>query len=201
MRRKVDLLILLLVLIIGLVAVLNAQAIGDWWHARQYQPPSEVAKLADDAGMNDKGKRLFYRYSPEIADQSTINSHCSGDDKLGCTEGQHIYILQASDASDYNRNIVTAAHEMLHVAYSRLSADQKDDLEPLLKTELLKADSASINKLLDNYSDADYYNEAHSYVGSQSPSISSELSTYYSKYFSDRGKSTRAYDDSPQYYN
>jgi hypothetical protein len=118
-RRKVDLVILLLVLIFGALGLVHAKQVGDWWHARIYHPDAEIVQLAEDAGMNDKGKQLFYRFEPTLVDQDTLNDKCSVE-KLGCTEGRHIYILRPTTDAERQRTIVTAAHEMLHVAYSPL---------------------------------------------------------------------------------
>jgi hypothetical protein len=197
MRRKIDLVILLIVLILGVFSVLHAQSIGDWWHARTYTPPDEIVQLSNDAGMSDTGKNLFYRFEPSMVDQSTLDQKCSVE-KIGCTEDRFIYILRPTNQAEENRTIVTAAHEMLHVAYSRLSQQQKDDLEPLLKAELDKSESNNIKEELNGYSQDDYYNEAHSFIGSEMPDLISQLEQYYAKYFSDRTKTTAAYEASPE---
>lgn len=127
MRRKVDLLILLLVLLVGGLAALNAQQLGDWWHARSYDPPEEIVVLADGAGMSDEGRKLFYRFEPSLLDQTALDEKCSAE-KFGCTSGRFIYILRPTNEAEYSRAVVTAAHEMLHVAYSRLNTEGQDTL-------------------------------------------------------------------------
>ena len=197
MRRKIDALILLTVLIAGAFSVANARAIGDWWHAHIYGPSEEIVSLATDAGMNDTGKNYFYRFEPTLVDQATLDDKCSVE-KLGCTEGRFIYILQPTTESERYRTIVTAAHEMLHVAYSRLSPQQRDDLEPLLKAELAKPADSGIRQELTGYAQEDYYNEAHSFIGSELPNLDRLLEQHYAKYFSDRTKTVQAYAASPE---
>ncbi|MES2970750.1 MAG: hypothetical protein V4702_00315 [Patescibacteria group bacterium] len=197
MRRKIDLFILLLVLMTGFFAVRNARLIGDWWHSQQYSPPQEISKLADDAGMSNKGKQLFFRFSPQLVGQQDLDSYCDIE-KLGCAEGRNIYILQYINNEEYNQSTVTAAHEMLHVAFSRLKPAQKEMLQPLLKAELDKPQAANIIKKLKDYPPEDYFNESHSFIGSELGSISPELSNYYKDYFNDRSKSTSAYNASPR---
>jgi hypothetical protein len=198
MRRKIDLLILFIVLAIGGIGVWKAQAIGDWVHALRYSPPAEVSALAEGAGMSELGTKLFYRFSPEIVDLETIKQNCIGE-RLGCIEGQSIYILQANNESEVSRNMVTAAHEMLHVAYDRLGADEISRLEPLLDAELKRPRNAEVAVALNGYSPEDYYNEAHSFVGSQLSDIDPGLETHYARYFSDRSKSIHAYEISPEH--
>ncbi len=197
MRRKIDLLVLLLVLIGGIFAVKNAQAIGDWWHAMRYDPPSEISKLADDAGMSSDGKKLFYRFSPQLVNQATLTEKCTAE-KLGCTEGRSIYILQYTGQAEYNRAIVTAVHEMLHVAYSRLSPNEVRTVNSQLDTELHSYGAAEITEALKDYPKEDYYNEAHSFIGSQLDGISPGLEQHYKRYLSDRAMTVQAYRESPE---
>lgn len=192
MRRKIDLIVLLVILIIGVFGVKNAVAIGDWVFLKTHQPSEEIVKLAESAGMSDEGKRLFYRFSPELVDQADLDKYCDIE-KLGCTDGNHIYILKASTQEDTDRNIVTAAHEMLHVAYSRLGQTEKDALEQQLNDELNSPNANSIKTKLKDYPQEDYYNEAHSFIGSEVGQISPQLEDHYRNYFNDRTLSTRSY--------
>lgn len=197
MRRKIDLVVLLAVLIAGFFALKNAQAIGDWWHAQRYDPPADIAKLAEDAGMSERGKQLFFRFSPQLVSEEQLAEICSGD-KLGCVEGRSLYLLQFRNGEEYNRTIVSAAHEMLHVAYSRLLEQEKKRLEDLLDKELRKPTAAEVIKQLTAYPEADYFNEAHSFIGSEIPAVDAELEAHYRQYFADRLKTTEAFLRSPE---
>ena len=197
MRRKIDVLILVLVLVAGFFAIKNAQTIGDRWHGMRYDPPAEVSTLATNAGMSDRGKQLFYRFSPQLVGQKELDQRCTVE-KLGCAEGRTIYILNYLSEGQQNQSAVTAAHEMLHIAYTRLSDQEKSDLEPLLQAEVTSAHGANIAKKLQDYPQEGYYNEAHSYVGSELPDISDKLEQYYKQYFSNRSKSVDAYAESPR---
>lgn len=199
-RSKIDILVLLLVGVAGFFAVKHAVGLGDWAHSLVYRPPAQIVKLADDAGMNSEGKKLFYRFSPQMVSASVLQQKC-GSDKLGCTTGTHIYVLASSDPAQYNRDIVTAAHEMLHVAYSRLSGGEKQALDTDIRQELSANDTRvalNIKGELQTYSKADYYNEAHSYIGSELGDAGPALNTYYERYFSDRSKTAQAFLNSPE---
>lgn len=199
-RNKLDVLALLLVSIGGFLAVRHAVAIGDWLHGLVYRPPAAVVQLADAAGMNARGKELFYRFSPQLVSGSVLRQKC-GSEKLGCTVGTHIYILDSHDPAQYNRDIVTAAHEMLHVAYSRLTLAGKQAVDADIKQELGSNDSRvalNIKASLESYPAADYYNEAHSYIGSELGDAGPALNQYYGRYFTDRAKTTQAFLNSPE---
>lgn len=196
MRKRIDYIILLLVLLVGIFALKNAHAIGDWVHSLTYNPPAEISKLAEKASLNSKGKLLFYRFSPSLLGQNDLDKHC-GMEKLGCTENRSIYILNYSNNEEFNQSTVTAAHEMLHVAYSRLNSSQKDDMNKLLDAELEKSTSKDIKDKLSGYPVAEYYDEAHSFIGTEMPTISAGLSEYYNKYFDNRDKIIEAFENSP----
>ncbi len=195
-RIKIDFIILLLVFVVGFFVIKNVHTVGDYFWSFTHKPSTEMINIANGAGMNDTGKRLFLRLSPSLADQDSIKQLC-GDKKLGCTVGRNIYILKNTNETEFNTTIVTAAHEMLHVAYSRLSSTEKDRLASLIDAELQRTDANKIKDKLSGYPAEDYYNEAHSYIGSELSNISPDLEQYYAKYFYNRSKSTQAYNNSP----
>lgn len=85
---------------------------------------------------------------------------------------------------------VTAAHEMLHAAYDRLSDSQRQKVDALLLTEAdkLKSDptfSARIAVYAKLPKDQ-YVNELHSVIGTEVADPGSALEQYYTTYFADR---------------
>lgn len=186
----------MIVIALGTIAVFNAQNIGDWYHSMTYDPPEEIVEIADGAAMSDKGRMLFYRFSPRVFSANDISSLC-GQETLGCAEGQSIYILTYSNDREYNQSVVTAAHEMLHVAYSRLSEEEKQNVDDMLEIQLNSPLLKNVVKKLADYPEADYFNEAHSYVGTEVANLNSELEDYYDTYFADRSKVVDAYKASP----
>lgn len=196
MRKKVDILILILVILVGFVAVKYAHGIGDWVHSLRYKPPADIIKIADNASMTNRSKQMFYRFSPALLQQEELDKVC-GVKKLGCTNNHSIYILAFTNDKELNQSSVTAAHEMLHVAYNRLSSSQKTKINKLLQIELQKPEASEILNKLSGYPSADYYDEAHSFIGTELASINPELSEYYSKYFDSRDKVIQAFQKSP----
>ncbi len=196
-RTIIDLLLLVIVVISGIFAILNAQSVGDWYHFLRYEPPDEIVQLAEKSGMNDTGKRLFYRFSPRYVDPPTLNEHCLKH-TLGCTVGNSIYILEAGNPLEINRSAVTAAHEMLHVAYDRLPTADKEQLKIMLDKQIADLKSTKTVERFINLSDDEFHNEAHSYLGTEQLVLNPELEEHYSKYFSDRQKAVSAYKVSPE---
>lgn len=198
MRKVIDLVVLLIVVVAGVFAVINAQNIGDWAHSLRYDPPTEIVQIADGADMSETGRKLFYRFEPQLLSGNDLKSQC-GDHALGCAEGRYIYILDYPNTGsrEYYQSIVTAGHEMLHIAYSRLSDAQKQDIHSMLDDQLKSPNLQDVDKKLKSYPASDYYNEAHSFVGTEVLNLNSDLEQYYQTYFNDRKPIIDAFKSSP----
>ncbi|MDX1765754.1 MAG: hypothetical protein R3313_02255 [Candidatus Saccharimonadales bacterium] len=188
--------ILLFVLVIGGLgfAVVNQQNIRDWYALRNYDPPEQIAKLADDTGMSDYGRRLFYISQPELNDQSSFNDNCQFPERtivLGCYAAQRIYIYDVNNDQVDGIEEVTAAHEMLHAAYERLSTRERDRINDLLEQTFLELNDQRLNETIAEYEDADpssVPNELHSILATEHRDLPAELEKHYSQFFNDRQK-------------
>lgn len=189
----------LVLLVVGNATIwMQRDAIADWWKLRDYTPPANIVRLADDATMTDLGKHLFYVNHPVLEDKKAFNDHCSDHSEetavLGCFHGdrQGIYLYAVTDNRLEGVRQVTAAHEMLHQAYERLAGNERERIGKLLqdfydnglKEEDVKAKIDSYKK--DN--NADLTNEMHSIFGSEVRDLPAELESYYKQYFTNRLK-------------
>lgn len=188
-------LIVLVVCIFAAAALFfNRQFIVDQLSVWQYQPSGDVAMLAERASMNDRGKFYFYTSHPAIEEAEKFNKECAKQEEstaiLGCYNGQKIFIYNVTDAQLDGIKEVTAAHEMLHAAYGRLSADEKAKVGMLLEVEYEKLkNNVEFSERMEFYArtePGERANELHSIVGTEVLSISPELESYYKKYFSNR---------------
>jgi len=188
--------LLVFVILIGAIAIPNAPEIGDFFALKSYQPSREVEQIASDAGMSEKGRRLFYRFDPIFTDQATISSFCGrAKEPLGCVEGRRIYILASNNEEEYQQSVVTAAHEMLHVAYSRLSEKERTQIDELIQNNLenFGPDISEDIQAYDKENDEVIRDESHSIVGSEVEELPKDLENHYKTYFSNRQKSVEAY--------
>lgn len=179
----------------------NRVAIIDWWWFRWYEPTHEVTSLATGGGMSEQGKHWLYRTGPQFVSQEALGAYCGSDD-LGCiSETGTVYILaydQSSETST-NRATVTAAHEMLHMAWRRTSASERKRIEELLTQAQTKMQDAELNQRVAAYGDAEeQIDELHSMLGTEYEDIGDELEAYYRKYFSDRSKVVEASQNQPR---
>lgn len=182
--RTFDIFFLLSVTLLLLWASANRIAIGDRIFFLGHQPSNDAIQVASAAGLSATGTRLFYRTDPQFSDKATIESECDIE-RLGClsSKGQ-IFILD--DPTKPNQTIVTAAHEMLHLAYRRMSQGAKDELAPLLDEAISLNSRSIVPQLRSLTTPEDRRDEAHSLLGTEYQNLPDRLELYYTAYFTDR---------------
>lgn len=174
---------------------MQRMAVYDWARLRNYQPSPLISGLADRTTMSSSSRRLFYVYHPEVQEKSDFNVSCREDEQtivLGCyVSGRGIYLLDIMDARLDGVEEVTAAHEMLHAAYERLSSKERARVDRLLKNALAAVTDQRILDTVELYKKQDttkIENELHSILGTEVRNLPPELEAYYARYFSDRSK-------------
>jgi len=157
-----------------------------------YQAPTAIAQLASDDTMTDSSRRLFYVYHPDLEDKTTFNTNCSDSEKtivLGCyILHRGIYLYNVTDPQLQGVEQVTAAHEMLHAAYDRLSPTERRHVDDMVNQAYANVTDKRIRANIDNYrkDGADVTNELHSILGTEVRDLPAPLEQYYSRYFKDR---------------
>jgi uncharacterized protein YukE len=172
------------------MAIVYQQDLIDWWLLRSYEPPAEIAQLAEDTTMTDLGRRYFYVYEPQLLDRDTFWQQCSMSEAsiiLGCyVSRQGIYIYDVQDNRLAGIRQVTAAHEMLHVAYERLGAAERQRIDELTLAHYEAIDNQRIKDAIDVYRQRDETvvpNELHSILPTEVRELPDELEEYYRQYF------------------
>jgi hypothetical protein len=190
----VALVILLLFLGTLLVGWSQRQAIYDWSRLQGYTPPDEIAQLAFDTTMNNSARRLFYVYHPQLEQRETFNQKCSGFGEqtivLGCyVSNTGIYLFDVDDPRLQGVEQVTAAHELLHAAYDRLSPSERAKVDSMTAAAFKTLNDERIKGSIEGYRQRDSSivpNELHSIIGTEVRNIPPDLETYYKKYFTNR---------------
>lgn len=194
------------VLLIAWLALLGAIALNrynilDWWKLQHYQVPSAVSSIADQDTMTDYGRRIFYINKPQIDDKEAFAEACpnNGGEQtivLGCYHGGEsgIFLQQVKDPRLDGVLQVTAAHEMLHGAYERLSAADRKKVDAMLVDYYNNGlHDPRIIKTIAAYKKSepkDVVNEMHSVFGTEVAQLPPALEQYYKRYFNDRSKVT-----------
>ncbi len=185
-----------LAILAGLVyASLNYQTLLDEWRLRGYNPPPEIVRLANETTMQSGTRRLFYIYRPQLEGKSDFRQDCTNNEQtivLGCyVSGNGIFLLRVDDSRLSGVEEVTAAHEVLHAAYERLSDSERQNVDNMTSAMLSRITDKRILDTVEQYRASDpssVPNELHSILGTEVSQLSPELEQYYSKYFKDRQK-------------
>lgn len=170
-------------------------------------PPSpEIVQLATAAGMTPEAQKLFYRQQPKIQAKPIFAQSCqqlnrTADEivavgcyrttgQLGRGESGEIFIQSIVDPRFSGIMEVTAAHEMLHAVYARLSDAERNRLAPQLQQAAKLIKDERLASIFKRYQEKDlqlYYNELHSHLGTELADLGNpELEKHYSRYFSNR---------------
>lgn len=200
MRSKLARVLVVVLLVVSLAgfiyAVLNFEAIYDWYRLRGYQPPPAIASLATQDSMTENAKHIFYVNHPKlVGDSATFREECTINEQtivLGCYQaGENgIFLYDVKDARLSGVEQVTAAHEMLHGAYERLSGQEKLKIDSWLNDYYTHdVHDQRIIDTMNAYKKTepnDVVNEMHSIFGTEIGSLPANLETYYQRYFTNR---------------
>jgi len=186
-------------IVLVLAAVVGAfvfrQRIVDQIQFWNYEPDAAIVQLADRSQLSDNGRFYFYLARPQLASSEDFNDKCRSGEQtnpiLGCyvASTDNIYVYDIQDAELDGIKEVTLAHEMLHVAWTRLSEEQKSTLEPLLDANYERLKTPELTARMQYYSKAEpgaKYNELHSILATEFSDIGDELERYYANYFTNR---------------
>jgi uncharacterized protein YukE len=190
LKRHLGKAIMIAVVIIG---IKFTQDLEDWSKLLHYQPSPAIARLATTTTMTDTARRLFYVNQPTIESQKSSLNLCKSSEHtivLGCyVPSKGIFLQEVTDSRLQGVMEVTAAHEMLHVAYQRMTLLEQTQINKQLQSVLEKLQNPRILKLVETYRSQDprsVDNELHSILGTEIANLSPELEEHYRKYFADR---------------
>ncbi len=182
-----------IIVIIAIVGFKYTQDIQDWAKLVQYQPPQAIARLATVTTMTDTARRLFYVNNPHIEARKSALNLCKNTEHtvvLGCyVTGKGIFLQSIPDPRLEGVMEVTAAHEMLHVAYDRLSLVQQNQLNEKLQSAFKQLKNQRIRNLIGVYNAQDprsVNTELHSILATEVRDIGGELEEHYRTYFNNR---------------
>lgn len=174
---------------------------------RFYTAPANVILLANDTKMSAQGRRIFYLTQPHIT--ASNGSYCPHKSEktivLGCYfPGQNkISIQQVDDFRLEGIMQVTAAHEMLHAAYHRLSYSERQRVDQELALVSRNLKDQRVKDTIELYQKHDpkvVPNELHSILATEVAVLTPYLENYYQQYFTDRSAVVKYAQQSAQPY-
>lgn len=192
-KRIVSFVLSLIILAVPVIAWAQRDYLFDTWRLHNYAPSTDVVRLADATTMTPSSRRLFYVYHPSLEDKSAFGSHCGNEEQtivLGCyILHKGIYVYNVPDQRLNGVKEVTAAHEMLHAEYDRLSSGERKKVDALTDQALKSITDERLLQTIENYRQKDASvvpNELHSILGTEVRNLPPELETYYKQYFTNR---------------
>ena len=184
-----------LIVVIAL-GIFKQQDIFDWYTLRGYTPPAALQNIATETTMNAEGRKLFFVNKPALQEKAAFYKSCEEGETtivLGCYKpNDGIFVLNVTDARLEGIMQVTSAHEMLHVAYERLSSREKKTINAELDRVYNTLNNPQLTEKIGVYknSGADIHNELHSILGTEVVNLSPVLEAHYKKYFINRAQVT-----------
>jgi hypothetical protein len=160
---------------------------------RFYTAPANVILLANDTQMSTKGRRIFYLTQPQVNPRNA--DFCPNKSEktivLGCyaPAKDRISIQEVEDPRLDGIMQVTAAHEMLHAVYHRLSYTERKRVDQELAIVFSKLTDQRVKDNIALYQQQDpkvVPNELHSILATEVEVLTPFLENYYQQYFTDR---------------
>lgn len=193
MKRLKFYLTIATIVAVVILGIRFTQELEDWSRLATYRPSSEIAKLATTTTMTPLAQRLFYVNNPTIESKKLSLNLCKTSEHtivLGCyVVRKGIFLQEVADPRLKGVMEVTAAHEMLHVVYQRMSIFEQSQINKQLQQALSQLQNPRILKLVATYNRQDpksVDNELHSILGTEVNNLSPELEEHYRAYFTNR---------------
>ncbi len=165
----------------------------DYIRISQFEPTSDVRNLIYELNLTPKAERIFLASQPEVNEPQEFNQNCQRQEPnvsiLGCYTMGRIFIFDVTNEELEGVSQVTAAHELLHAIYERLSDKERESVDSLLQDAYSQVDNTELKNRMDYYArtePGEANNELHAIIATEVLDISGELEQYYSKYFNNR---------------
>lgn len=195
-RRITGLVILLLVGITGVFLYTQRQYVHDQYVVLTTTLQPRSAALLPSLDLTKSGTFYYQASRPLVLPASDFNNSCGKVIQeqtivLGCYTNKRFYVYDVNDEQLSGVQEVTAAHELLHAVYERLSVSEKQELGKELRATAASIDNQRFNDTIQQYKISEpgqIENELHSILGTEIAVLPRSLEEHYSKYFKDRQK-------------
>lgn len=167
------------------------QAYADQWVVWTEPPHPRIEQLAEQLELSETGRRIFFASRPQIDAADDFQQHCSleGDVVLGCYGNKRIYVYEVTDDRLAGTIESTAAHELLHAYYDRLSPERTARVDRLVAAFVATLPDDDPNRrTVAGYPEAQRADEWHSRIGIGYASLPDALEEHYADVFLDRAK-------------
>ena len=185
-------LIMALIGVGALLVFLNREWVHDYLRGRDYQPTSEMQRIREDLALTERGEFLFNAAQPELNDRDDFNAHCRDGASteiavLGCYTNSNIYIYNIEEEELDGIRELTAAHELLHAVFARMTEAEKNEFREILE-QVYEDNEDILKRDLDTYDSGERFEEMYVRVGTEVADLPEALEKHYGEIFKDQDK-------------
>lgn len=170
---------------------LNFGVIKDIIVGFSYHPSDAMVEIKDDLELTSKGSRIFNAVLPELKEKDEFNQICRDEESenaiLGCYRGDRVYIYNILSDELIGIREVTAAHELLHAVYHRMSADEKREIRDALLS-VYEKNRELFEGELEIYADDKKEEELYVRIGTEIAELPEILERHYGAIFGNQDK-------------
>jgi len=185
-RRIIKTAVWLIFLAFIAAVILNYRFMIDLYLSATFEPAPEITTIKGKLDLTNNGSRIFLASSPTLNGPNEFNSVCDAQSSevstLGCFTNQKIYLYNVDSKELSGIKESTAAHELLHAIWFRLSAADREKLIPTLEYVYEKSDN-DFKKTLETYEESAKIEEIYVRAATQIKNLPENLETHYSEFF------------------
>lgn len=195
-------------LFVGIFGLIFQQDIRDTVEGFSYTPTRTVEEIQARIGITPKGERVFHATAPSVVGAEEFNKECPRQEQaspiVGCYKpNDSIYIYDVANESLSGMREVTAAHELLHAVWRRMSTAQQEQIGVQLQRVYERTATEAFEDRMAYYErtqKGQELNELHSILGTEERELTPELEAHYAQYF-DRKAVVALYEGYQEYYD
>ncbi len=196
-KKKLILFILLvLILGLGIFFLINRTAVIDWFKGIGYNPTPAMVEIKESLGLTTNSERIFNATRPILASRDNFNESCESHNEavsvLGCYTDDRVFVYNIDNDELDGIRESTAAHELLHAIWYRLSGLEKSNLIPVL--EETYNNHPEMKETVESYPENEQLGEIYVRLATQIKKLPEALETHYAEYFTDQDSIVSYYD-------
>lgn len=184
------------IVVLAGIGVLQRQYIKDSYVVLSNDVQPAAAQIQQSLDLTERGEFLYEASTPEVLESEAFNESCKNTPQehsiiLGCYTNQRFFVYSVDDPRLDGVEEVTAAHELLHAAYERLSERDKTELDRLLNSVANTISDEHFKETVAAYRESEptqVNNELHSILGTEISVLPTQLEVHYAQYFRNRQK-------------
>lgn len=175
-----------ILIVVIFTTILNRQLILDAFRGTIYSPSVEMLEIRENLELTPRGEFLFNASRPELKTEEEFNSKCRSYDELaavlGCYTEQKIYVYNVPGDELKGILELSAAHELLHAVYERMSGAERDELKADLE-KVYKDNYAVLSEEVLSYDAAEQFEEIYVRAGTEIKNLPEKLERHFAEIF------------------